>query len=337
MSSAEFDRVERITNGRPHLLHVGGTDPSTGQPISWHETVYLRDANVLENPSYSREVYHARKRSLTKEAFEEQYEGKRTSRSGLVVKEYDPIRNRIEMPHPRMISQMRLGVGIDTGKYFAATLWGVYADAKVRGLGEVYLEEATIAEAAYAIREMLCDVLGPAFNHPAAHSEDQVMRLSGKLIEKVDLWRVDPASQHKDDLVSLLDIPLAAEKIELLASIDDLRELFKSETLLICETMERLHLELTKYRWVRRKDAAANFRSSAQLPERANDHAIDSARFIVPALRAEGPIDVEPLSKTFEENYLAQERHAIVGRFFEKPESQAPSISNDYFSLHGEY
>lgn len=324
-SAGEWERVMKTTDRKPERMQLPN--------VPWHRSVYMREADVLENPAYSREVYDERKQTLEKEAFDEQYRGKMTRRSGLVVKEYDPRVHKIQRDSipTEMLRTMRFGFGFDTGKHFAAILAGLSREPKLYLLGEVYTQEWSISENAQAVKELLVEVLGPVFRvsepDDATDSEVIVMKKFQLLSGKVDMWAVDPSSQNKEDLMEHLDCPIDFEKFDLLPSIDRVRDLFRDDFVRLCEECEWLEWELGRYIWRPILQRGVPGRTMYE-PRKKDDHAIDAMRFLLSRLFELGPSKDDAAPTTFEENWERQQRYEIVGHLVQKMEG--PAVTNLY-------
>lgn len=294
-SAKEWERVNSETKGKWERAQVGGERP-------WLETIYLREASCIENPSYSEEAFEARRRTLPDDVFAEQYLGKMTRRSGLIYKEYSYRRHvRPELPEPREIAAMRLGVSMDTGKYFAGGMVGIDQDRKKHVLCEVYTQEQSIRENCEDLRDKIMEVLGPVFERQEWQD----------VSEFIDIWRVDPSSQHKDDIIEHLDVPLAADKLELLSSIDHVRTQIKTDQMLfyqehLMDPMEGggLLWEIERYQWGEKMTRQRNQTKTSLEPVKKDDHALDWLRWATHALDQEGPPEVEEVHDTSYEGMI---------------------------------
>ena len=307
-SAAEWERVLKQTNRNPEMLHYANT--------SFAESVWIREANILENPAYSRSVFAARKKSLDKVAFEEQYLGKMTFKTGRIYKEYDEERHTFltGVYSPTDIRKMRLGIGMDTGAYFGAILVGTDQDHRHHVLGEVYSQQQTITVAMDELKDMVIRVVGPAFG----------VKDFTKLKDRIDLWNVDPASQHKLEIMEALDIGIAhpvyagteGKKFGLLPTIDIVRELFKNNRLDIDEDCTYLNDMLRKYVWKHVKTIGATAASRMPVitePKKAYDHLCDALRFIVVTMDMLGPLDELPVPETIQEAWNQSIRDRLHG------------------------
>jgi len=305
-SAAEWERIHAQTKGHPEKLHYGQTD--------FAGTVWYRLAGVLENPYYDRKVYAARKASLSKAAFEEQYEGLRKARTGRVLKKYDSTTSRFDFTRlrPEDIRGMRLGVGIDTGAYTAFFLAGIDRANHVWGLGEAYAEQVHLdAVLEDYFLPMLIARLGPAFG-----TEDPA-----ELVERIDLWRSDPASQAKLDLIEKLNIPLAdpsgltGGKFNLIPTLESVDEMFAKRQLTIADGLDVIDREIKRYVWAtaRQRISGAASAAEAKVPKKSEDHVIDAMRFVVLDLLAAGPLEEPPTRMDFAEAWQKAQKDALLG------------------------
>ena len=258
------------------------------------------------------------------------------TRSGLIYDEFDEKKHVVSMPSGESIRNMRLGVGIDTGKHFAAVLCGFGRDNQITILGETYTGTKDSGENIYdnceAIREMLFDVLGVPFGLKE-RDEDGMARL----IDAVDLWYVDPASQHKMDLENILDIPLSFEKAhigELLSTIDQVRNLFRNDNLLITEECQWLLWEMERYIWMPVR-GRGNQTKSELMPRKRDDHALDAARFILVQMIQAGPLEVEHEAITFDEAWESQVRYEVFGHLREDMRRSGASVYDRHHRIFG--
>jgi hypothetical protein len=327
-SGEEYDRVQKQTRRHPETLHAGA--------CPWVETVYIREANVLENPSYSREVFEAERKQLVSmgrlQIFEEQYEGRMTRRAGLILKSFDAERHCRDAWPAEAIRGMRLGVGIDTGKHFAALLAGLDRQVHLHFLDEVYTREQSISENAEEVKRMVVELLSPAFGvAPRTPMEEAFEALK----ERIDFWFVDSASQHKEDLIEHLDVAIESEQLELLSTLDALDDAFRDDVATITEECQWLKWEIGRYRW---QSVAAKKGSTARnlMPRQWDDHAIDAARFVAVQLLAAGPLEVAAKPSTFEDAFERQQRHEVFGHLVESlQEPKVRHLGDAYRRVHG--
>ncbi len=289
-SAAEFERIKKAGQGRLDAFHR--------DRVGFASSCWIREANVLLNPMYSREVYEARKKTLSKAAFEEQYEGKMTFASGRVLAEFRDERHLRPLPSPDEIHKMRLGVGIDTGAYTGVTLAGVTPEHIGWLLGEVYTQKKTIHDTCEGIREMILEILGPVFQ------TDDFDIIANTYI---DFWTVDPASQHKMELMDLLgitvELPARGQgKFEVLPTLDQLRAWLRFDELMICEDMGNTVEQIRKYIWKTLKSPGGSKSNPViREPRKDFDHLIDSARFVIVPLMEAGPLDEAPSPVSMQE------------------------------------
>lgn len=302
-SASEWERVQKQTKRDPSKLHYG--------TASYVETVWIREASVLENPAYDREVFNARRASMSRDAFEEQYGGKMTYRSGRVLKSYREELHTIPMPAPEKIRRMRLGVGIDTGAYTAFMLGGLDPLNRVTLLGEVYTEQEQLEFTLREFREMVVRILGPVFR-----VDDFEL-----LKDYIDLWVIDPASQHKIDISAKLDISLQGPqtdqggKFELIPTLETMDTHFELNQLLLVEDLAFLPDQIRKYIWktVRAGQRGAATAPAIKEPRKEYDHCIDASRFLEITLRNEGVLEEEKPATTFADEWKAAQRARLTG------------------------
>ena len=299
-SAAEWERVMKATNREPEKVGFGR--------VPWPQTVWLREANILENPAYDRSVYDARKATLTKAAFDEQYRGRMTFATGRIYEEFIETVHERPRPGAAAIRDMRLGVGIDTGAYFAAVLFGIDKAGIIWQLGEVYTQKVSIFDSTDEVREMVTEVLGPVYE-----TEEWAL-----LADRVELWVVDPASQHKIELNDLLD-PVSISTptrgqgaFDLLPTIDQCRALFRANRLFLLDDATWTLDQIKKYVWKQTKTVGSKVPVIRE-PRKDYDHVMDAMRFIVVPLMEMGPLEEAPPPVTVEEAWRNAQRDMVHG------------------------
>lgn len=325
-SSSEWDRVTAETKGKFEEMHEGMRP--------WLETVYLREADCCENPAYSKEVYEARRRTLPADVFAEQYEGKRTRRSGLVYKEFEYSQVVVpELPPAEFIRTLRLGFAMDTGKHFAGGLAGIDREGHKHFLGEVYTCEESIIENCTHIKELCLAVLGPVFS----------VSEWDELVDYIELWRIDPSSQHELDVIENLDVPLTFDKLGLISSIDHVREEMQNRRVHFYqehfnEATEGggLFWEIGRYQWASNQGKAKQTKAATE-PIKRDDHAMDWMRYLAHALDEAGPPEIEEMPDNSYEGMIRamreeQRRAMLAGMRGE--DSQITNIGEAYRAVH---
>jgi len=298
-TAEEVERIRRKSKGDLSSFELGKVD--------WPSTVWVREATVLENPAYSRQTFAARRASMTKQAFEEQWLGRMTFKTGLIYPEFDADVHVVEMPKADEIRGMRLFVGIDTGAYFGAVLVGLTPAHIAFVLGNVYTQKVKIDDSALAVREMIEEVLGPV------HQTDYV-----HLIGRIDRWIVDPASQHKLELIDLLEIDTIAHpsreqgQFHLLPTIDILRRAIATRKLFVVDTCSDLLDQLRKYVWKTTKTVGSKDPVIRE-PRKDYDHLCDALRFAAVPLIEEGPLLEAPDPVTFAEAWERERKDSVFG------------------------
>jgi hypothetical protein len=283
-SAAEWARVTKQTKNEPRKYWHG--------LVPFAQTLWMREADVTENPYYSKDVYEARKRTMTKSAFDEQYRGRMTYKSGRVIKEFNEDLHVFQgQPKPELVRQMTLGVGMDTAAYFGAVLSGLVRceDGHRRRykLGNVYTHQVPIYESLGLVEKMVVDKLGPVFD-----TED-----FGQLAKVIPVWAVDPASQHKPEIhdhwdlygIALESPPgLHGGKLELEPSLEVLRTWVLSGDWLVSDDCQDLIEQIRRYVWKTVKAAGQKNAPVVKEPRKAFDHLIDASRFVDFCLEVEG-------------------------------------------------
>jgi len=308
-SASEEDRILKQTSHEPEKLWYGR--------VPFAETAWIREASILENPAYPREVFEARRRSLSTAAFEEQYMGKRGFSSGMVLREFRADHHVRPAPPADIIRGMRLGLGIDTGVHFAAGLAGVARDGTMWGLGEVYTERQTIGDNLEETKEMVTEVLGPVFG----------LKSFEALKDRVEFWVPDPASQHKLEIEDILDVDLvmptnsqvttsAKGRLELIPSLDLMRTWLQASKLFFADDLIITQDQIQKYVWKQMK-TTGGFKGSKppviREPRKEYDHLIDAFRFVLLMLAEAGPLEVEPAPLTIADAWRQAQRERIFG------------------------
>lgn len=283
-SAYEWERIQKQTQQHPEVLHYGR--------VPYAETVWIREADIKENPAYDIRVRDARQKTLDRRAFDEQYRGKMVHSSGRVYQHFDEYRHVVPMPPVERIREMRLGVGFDTGAYTGISLVGIEPDRTLWILGEVYTEKQTIWDSCAELRDVLIEKFGPAFG-----VDDRA--LVNEIISGVDVWSVDPASQHKIEIMEELDCaleqPNTLDQKSVLATTDLLDHCFKNDALYIVDDCTFTVDQYKKYVWKTMKSAKGIHVPVIKEPLKANDHLCDSSRFALVRMIEWGPAE-KPLS-----------------------------------------
>lgn len=302
LSSSEWDKIEKQTRGKLERLHYGR--------VAFAESYWVREADALENPAYDRAVYEARKREMDPAAFDEQYRGLRVHTTGRVYREFREGLHVVSMPDKDHIKTMRFGIGIDTGSCFGAVLKGVDAERVLWTLGEVYTEKSHIRESCLEVRHMIEAVLGSVFDTTEY----------ARLADLIDIWVIDPASQHKTEVSEYLgDICLELPgrnmgRFELLPTIDQMRQLMEQGRNMVADSCENWIDQAKKWTWKRTKTGnSAGGMIAIREPIKAFDHVLDADRFVTIPLEELGP-RTEPLPSVSLKDAVKQEqRERIFG------------------------
>jgi hypothetical protein len=288
-SAAEWDRVMKQTKNEPRKLWYG--------VVPFEKSLWMREADVTENPAYSKAVYEARKSTLSKAAFDEQYRGKMTFKTGRVITEFNEDQHVFEgQPDPALVRKMTLGIGMDTGAQFGGLLGGIVKVGDVirrYKLGEVYLAQTYIYTCLDDMEEMVVQTLGPVFD-----TDDPEL-----LFQSIPVFAIDPASQHKPEIhshwakfdVALTSPPgLHGGKLELAPSLDVLRSWVASNAWWVSDDCQILIDQIRRYVWKQMKAAGMKNAPVIKEPRKSYDHLIDAARFLDFCLEVEG-VREEPI------------------------------------------
>lgn len=312
-SAAEWERIQKQTKRQPETLHYGN--------VPFAESYWIREADVLENPYYDRKVYEARKRSMSKDAFEEQYGGKMTFRTGRVLKSFTEDRHLVAHPTSKQIQKMRLGVGIDPGTYKGIVFAGIDRSHRLWALGEVYTQQQTFVDTCHDLREAFVNFMAPVRGYPMPVDEEGYRKAFDELQESVDVWVIDPAAQDKIDWMSELDVTLSTPvgmeggKLELLPSVERMDDWFKLGRAVVSEECDILPDQIRKYVWKQRK---APTRGAAKAPvivepRKEYDHLIDACRFVWTMLAQMGPTDEAPSPVSIHEAWEQAQKERLFG------------------------
>jgi hypothetical protein len=300
-SASEWERVMKQTQRHPERLHY--------KAVPWVETVWIREASVLENPDYQTAVFDARALHMTKAAHDEQYRGRMTFASGRVLHAFDEDRHLVRRPTDADIRKMRLGVGIDTGAFTSLELLGLAPDKRLFFLGETYTKKESLNSTLDQFKAMLVERLGSVFE---THDWKE-------LLGYIDILSVDPASQVKFDLQENLGVgltgPNTADNKSVLQTLNRMNEWLEEDRLLIVEeACPDLVDQIKKYVWKITKavNKSANTPTIRE-PTKENDHCIDAARFGAIMLEPCGPLETSMAPKTFKEEYDSMQRERFVG------------------------
>lgn len=307
LSSYEWDRVERKTKGDLSKAHYGR--------VPFAETYWLCEASVLENPAYDRKVFDARQREAEASgdtaAFDEAYRGLRTYATGRVFREFKDSAHRVEAPSINELRHMRFGVGIDTGACFGAVLAGLDREGCLWWLGEVYTEKRHIRDSCARVREMVLDILGPVYDTADFEA----------LLEAVELWVVDPASQHKTEVSEYLgDAPIehparGQGKFDLIPTIDQLRQVMHEDKFKLVLDCSTTYDQIKKWTWKRTKTGEKNKLIVVREPVKGHDHLLDAGRFVSIPLMELGPTKDSPTLPGLRDSYQSQMRAAVWGPY----------------------
>jgi hypothetical protein len=338
-SAAEFERVKARGKGDKTCLNADKDG------VNWLESVWLREAANVENPPFSKEAIAAAKRRLPADIFEEQYLGLMRRRAGLIYKEYDPQLHDQPLPSPERIRNMRLGLGMDTGKIFSAILMGVEPDNTKWVLGEVYTKEESISSNCVYVKKMLYDILGAILTDmPCERDVDEDIENAFKdLHDQIDVWRIDDASQHKEDTFELLGVPISFDQLEVLGTIDRVREWFNNEQLYIAKETtidpdegEGLRWELGRYAWRTASKITGSSKAVLQ-PVKKDDHACDALRIVGIPLDSAGPAVIDNKPKTsYVESMRKQLHYEVIGHLVSKMRRpNVSTIGEGYRAIHG--
>jgi hypothetical protein len=298
----EWERIKKQTRNHAELLHHGAA------PFA--ESAWVREADVSENPDYDRGVIEVRRRTLDKVAFAEQYQGKMTFAAGRVWRSFDDNTHVKPMPPREYIRGMRLGLGIDTGAFTGIVLGGIGMDGKRWILGEAYLEKpaggiyTSLAEA----EEMVVRVLGPVFG-----TERALTLLQDVLF----LISIDPASQHKLEIIDRWDIgltsPNTADQRSVLSTVDRVDQWFLDCGLFIVDECENLVDQIRKYVWKLLKAPTSAGAPVIREPSKGYDHLCDAMRFLMIPLDDYGIPTEPPPAITFQEAWESAQKQRIFG------------------------
>jgi hypothetical protein len=338
-SADEFERVKAAGKGDKTCLNADK------EGVDWLESVWLREAANAENPSFSKAAIAAAKKRLPSDIFEEQYLGLMRRRAGLIYKEYQPKIHDLPLPSPERIRNMRLGIGMDTGKIFSALLMGIEPDGKRWVLGEVYTKEQSISANCADLKLMLYKILGPILTDLPCEKDDEesIENCFKDLRDTIDIWRIDDASQHKEDTFELLDVAISFDQLEVLGTIDRVREWFNVDQLLIAsdttidpDTGEGLRWELGRYAWRTASKITGSSKAVLQ-PVKKDDHACDALRIVGIPLDAAGPavIDTQPKAGYIEA--MEQQLHyEVIGHLVERMRRpDVRTVGEGYRVVHG--
>ena len=317
-SAAEWERIVGQTANHVERLHYGNID--------YARTAWIRTASVLENPAYDKKVFEARRETMDSTAFEETYLGLKRYKTGSIYKEFEESRHVRSLPANATIRKMQLGVGFDTGAHFGCILAGLLEPAPgIRErwvLGEVYTQQETITSALSQVKVMLADVLGGAF---APHLHGDVDATFDTLRSVIELWAVDPASQHKLEITEYLDVPLYGPRLELLPSIERIRDWMSNGELYFAEGCTWLVEQTKKYGWRAIKTnatraGAGKMGPAVSEPRKGFDHLLDAERLVLLPLDDLGPRIDPPDPTTFAESWNQQLHDRVFGDLQRKQE-----------------
>jgi hypothetical protein len=294
-TSEEWDRVMRETRHDPAQLEYGR--------VAYARTVWLREADVRENPDYNEETFEARRGTISNNAFMEQYLGKRSYAEGLVLSGFNRERHIVPLPARAAIKKMRLGIGIDTGALTGVVLGGLDPDLKKWVLGESYTERMTIFQALDYAEEMLVSVLGPVFD-----TEDPKV-----LIAHCDLHVIDPASQHKLEIGERWDVALVSpppDQKTLVSTLGQMNQWMLDDEFRVAEHCDTFLDQLNKYVWKTMKAVGSKASAAPVIrePKKVYDHLIDAGRFLFLCLVEAGPLVEERDPVTWAEEWEREQR-----------------------------
>jgi hypothetical protein len=304
-SAAEWERVLKQTGKHPEKLYYGSAP--------WAPTVWVRPAKITENPAYSREVYEARKASLDSRAFREQYDGEMTYSSGRIYSSFEDEKHIVSMPSPEHIRAMRLGVGFDTGGVTGVSLVGIDREGIRWTLGEVLATKPPggLPTTIGWMDEMLVDVLGPVFGTADPKA----------LYANLYCWSVDPASQHKLELIEMLDAPGSPALIQpntsdqksVLLTTGRIEHWYSTDTMRIVDTCVETIDQTRKYQWKTMKHPSGVEAPVIKEPMKGHDHLLDSQRFVLIPLDEAGPLTEAVSMPSFAQAWQDQRNKSVWG------------------------
>lgn len=313
-SASIFEFVERITQRQPEKLHYG--------KVRFQESCYIREADCLENPDYDRDAYYAAEKMLDPAIFNEQFRGLRTRRSGLVWPSFAVNLHVRPMPSDDEIRTMRLGVGIDMGKYYAAVLVGVKPDHEGWILGEARTEAATAEISGLETMWVCLQRLARAFDVPIdgldPASMESVTQSFERIADRIDVWAGDEAAQQKEDLMMAMPAPIAWVKPSVSGSVALVDQLFKQNQLFVARDPEtdepvapELLWEIDHWKWRVIRPTQTTVR---HVPEDRHNHSCDALRYLMVEMERVGPIVTEEEKRvtTVEEAYKDHLRRSLT-------------------------
>jgi hypothetical protein len=215
------------------------------------------------------------------------------------------------MPGADLIRGMRLGIGIDTGACTAILLCGIDRTGVGWVLGESYLESPPGGIYAHFLdtEAMLESKLR------APHGETGIPWIFNTLL---DLVSVDPASQHKNEIIDRWDCSLSTPQTidarSVIQTIDRIEDLFATNRLVIVDdcinTIDQIH----KYVWkLYKAPQGQNVAPVAREPQKGYDHCCDALRFGMLPLMDRGVLDQTVTPIDFVQAWEARQRDSLFG------------------------
>lgn len=262
--------------GYNHFYDLYEEGQKEGQYKSWRFTSY-------DNPTIKKSEIDLAKDQLPPDVFSQEYMANFVRFTGLVYKEFDPIKHVRVFDHDKNVKGEYL-FGLDfavRGFTASSPLW--IPTSGVIHILDNYKEESKPAKVhAAAIKEML------------------------KLYADFDKYTgyADPAGfmknqQAGDMLWSLADeyieegFPLVPANNKVIAGINYMKQLFLQDKIIIHPRCTKLIDELETYSWKEQTEKQAGVKSEPEEVRKVNDHLVDQARYAIfsktPAPQEEKP------------------------------------------------
>lgn len=240
----------------------------------WMESLSYEELSTLDlNPAYPIEIFESNRRYMTDAQFAQEMLGKPRARAGKVLGEFTAQKCVIRNPDISDISNMKLALGMDTGRHFAVTLLGMDFDHRIRVLEEIKTVDLNFQSNCETVKDAI-----------AMRLKVQSWKEAASMIS---FLAIDTTSQFNLDAEQHLGIQVYEQKYDVANTLSRIDTMFRNGMLFISEDCHQLIQEIENYRWkvARSLEAAITSKPTPM----GSDHLIDAMRYCAMALMEYGP------------------------------------------------
>jgi hypothetical protein len=136
--------------------------------------------------------------------------------------------------------------------------------------------------------------------------------------DRIERFVVDPASQHKLEIIDLLELDTISTptrgqgKFDLLPTIDIVRLMFKEDRLFFSNELTWTVDQMRKYVWKQTKTSGSKDPVIRE-PRKDYDHLMDALRFAAVPLDEDGPYEEEPPTTSWVEEWENNRKRRFWG------------------------